>query len=57
MFLKLIHVLTSADAPIFEPLFSSAGVQTVVNERAPAGIENSINLTHVSTDFIAVIHT
>ena len=26
-----------ADAPVFEPLFSSTGVQTVVSERAPEG--------------------
>ena len=26
-----------ADAPVFEPLFTSDGVQTLVNERAPQG--------------------
>lgn len=32
-----MHGLIFADAPVFEPLFSSAGVRTVVPERAPEG--------------------
>ena len=32
-----------ADAPVFEPLFSSSGVQTIVTERAQAGIAMSMH--------------
>ena len=41
------------DAPVFEPLFSPAGVQTVVTERAPAGkmhtqIYGALNLLQIA---------
>ena len=46
---SLLCGLTFADAPNFEPLFSSAGARTVVPERAPEGKLNFVCGTSIES--------